>query len=478
MLSNNKRLRARRLAQEEHGWIHPLQADGGARYTQIANMIIQAVEAGVLRAGDRLPPQRELAQELAVDLTTITRAYNEVRMAGLLNAQGSSGTFISSPLADRAETVDLSMNIPPSLGEARFIQLMRSGLSHLEEQLSDGNFMSYHVGAGSKLDREAAAQWLEPAFGKLNRDRLVVCAGAQAAITGLLLAYSKSGDYVAAEALTYPGLLAACRVIQRKVVAVAMDNEGMIPEDLERICQAKKPKLIYVVPTMQNPTATTMSASRREAIYGVACRYGIPIIEDDPYWLLALDAPKPIAALTGEGDAVPVFYISTLSKCLAPGLRTAYILMPQQESTDLVLDALRAMMLMPQQGTVSILTNWIYSGQAQKMLEHTRQELAQRQAIAASWLPDTYHAHPHGLHLWLALPQGQDVCRLVQLAQEQGLGILGSEAFCVEKTQPVQALRLSLGGAKDKIHLAAALEKFASILADPIGKQIKKEIIV
>lgn len=459
---------------EDHGWIRPLQEGAGPRYLQIARMVIHAVEEGRLATGDRLPPQRELARYLGVDLTTITRAYNQVRAAGLLNAQGASGTFVSSPLTDRAETLDLSMNIPPLLGSVDFVRLMHSGLSHLKGQLGDGSLMSYHVGAGSRLDREAAARWLEPAFGTLAHERLLVCAGAQAAISALLLAYSRPGDTVAAESLTYPGLLAACRVMQRRAVAVDMDGEGMLPEALEQLCKTEPPRLIYLVPTIQNPTATTMSAQRREAIYAIACRYSIAVIEDDPYWLLAGDAPPPLASLRG---GAPVYYVSTLSKCLAPGLRTAYILMPEGESPEPVLDALRGMMLMAQQGAVSMATSWIRTGMAQDMLQQVRAELAQRQALAARLLPGIQQAHTNGLHLWLSLPRWQQPERLLQVAQEQGLGVAGSQAFC-SQAHEVHGLRVSLGGAPDQASLASALQKLADILAEPAVSAPVRQVIV
>src|SRR5699024_7476856 len=107
------------------------------------------------------------------------------------------------------------------------------------------------------------------------------------AISAILLAYSRSGDSIAAEKLTYPGFLAACRVLQRRALAVETDDEGMIPGDLARMCKNNKPKMIYLIPTINNPTTTTMSLERRRAIYDVASRYDVAIIEDDPYWLLA-----------------------------------------------------------------------------------------------------------------------------------------------------------------------------------------------
>ncbi|MDU7589587.1 MAG: PLP-dependent aminotransferase family protein, partial [Acidovorax sp.] len=353
--------------------------------------------------------------------------------------------------------------IPPLLGSDAFGRMMQTGMAYAQEQLSDGTLMSYHVGAGSKTDREAAATWLEPVLGRISPDRILVCPGAQSALSAILLAYSQPGDVIAAENLTYPGLLAAGRVLQRTVVSVAADHEGMRPDDLDRVCKTQSPRFIYLVPTIHNPTATTMSVERREAIYAVASRYGTAVIEDDPYWLLAGDAPPPLATLAGRSAKVAVFYISTLSKCLAPGLRTAYVVMPEARPMEPMLDALRAITLMTNQSMVLMTTSWVRNGQAREMLQKIRRELEQRQKLAARILPGILHAHPHGLHLWLALPEKLAQYRLIQTAQEQGLGVANSDAFCVQEPAP-NAIRLSLGGASDQASLTTALEKLSEIL--------------
>lgn len=473
---SNSPPQGRKPKKANRSWIQPFQDGSGARYQQIARQIVDAVKDGVLRPGDRLPPQRDLAQAMGVDLTTVTRAYTEVRHSGLLDAQGAGGSYIASSLTERDQTVDLSMNIPPLLGSDAFGRLMQAGMEHAREQLSDGTLMSYHVGAGSKADREAAASWLEPALGRVNPDRILICSGAQSALGAILLAHSQPGDAIAAENLTYPGLLAACRVLQRTVISVGTDREGMLPDDLDRVCKTQSPRLIYLVPTIHNPTTTTMSAERRAAIYAVASRYGVAIIEDDPYWLLAGDAPPPLATLGGRSAKVPVFYISTLSKCLAPGLRTAHVVMPEGQPMEPILDALRAVTLMTNQSMVLMTTFWIRNGQAREMLQKIRQELGQRQKLAARILPGILHAHPHGLHLWLALPEKIDQYHLIQTAREQGLGVANSDAFCAQETAP-HAIRLSLGGASDQGRLTAALEKLAEILG-AAEHSLRRSVIV
>lgn len=473
---NNNPPVGRKLKKANKSWIQPFQDGAGARYQQIARQIIDAVKDGVLRPGDRLPPQRDLAQAMGVDLTTVTHAYTEVRHAGFLDAHGAGGSYIANSLADRSKTVELGMNIPPLLGSDAFGRMMQTGMTYAQEQLCDGTLMRYHIGAGSQADREAAAMWLEPVLGRVNPDRVLVCPGAQSALSAILLAHSQPGDVIAAENLTYPGLLAAARVLQRAVVSVAADQEGMLPDDLDRVCKTQSPRFIYLVPTIHNPTATTMSAERRETIYAVASRHAVSIIEDDPYWFLAGDAPPPLRTLGGSSAKVPVFYISTLSKCLAPGLRTAYVVMPLAGPMEPMLDALRAVTLMTNQTMVLMTTCWVRNGQAHEMLQKIRRELEQRQRLAARILPGILQTHPHGLHLWLALPEKLTPYRLIQTAQEQGLSIANSDAFCVQEPAP-NAIRCSLGGASDQVSLTTALEKLAEILGTSEQSSARSAIV-
>ncbi len=465
-MDSNPRIN-RKLKKPNRSWIRPLLEGGGARYLQITQQITGAIKDGVLRPGDRLPPQRHLAQDLGVDLTTVTRAYNELRQAGLLDALGAGGSYIASSVSGDEQTIDLSMNVPPRLPGAQSSRLLQVGLAHLQEETREAAWMNYHVGAGNRSDREAAAAWLAPALGTVDADRIIVCAGAQAALGALLLARSNPGDSIATDTLTYPGFLNACRIMQRTIAPVACDHEGMLPADLERVCQTRAPALLYLVPTIHNPTTITMSAARRQAIHAVASRHQVPIIEDDPYWLLAQDAPPPLATQAGPQRTAPVFYISTLSKCISPGLRIAYLVVPRSEPLEPMLDALRAITLMTNQNMAAMASYWIRSGLAQEILGKIRQQLHERQKMAATLLPGA-QGHPYGLHVWLALPPKLDQYRLIQTAFNQGLGVASSDAFSVTESTP-HAIRISLGGAPDLNQLKTALDRLREILeaADP-----------
>lgn len=457
---------ARKLKNPNRAWIRPLAGPGGgARYLQIVRQIVTAVDDLVLRPGDRLPPQRELAVALGVDLTTVTRAYSEVRALGLLEAQGAGGSYIKRKALGQDMTVDLGMNIPPLLDSPFFAQLMKAGIAHAQERMASGDLMGYHVGAGALVDRQAAAAWLQPMLGAVDPGRIVVCPGAQSALAALLLTCSRPGDGVLTEGLTYPGLLAAAQALDRPVLAVAADAEGMSPDALEDACARGGARVLYLNPTIHNPTTRTLSAERRAALHAVASRHGLAVIEDDPYWLVAGDAPAPLAAQPGSKHGAPVHYISTLSKCLAPGLRTAFIAMPHGAAITPVLDALRSISLMPASWMTAVATHAIETGMAHDMVKLVRHELAQRQRLAGRLLPQGVQCHPHGLHLWLELPPLADPYRLIQIAQQRGVGVADADAFRADESVH-KALRISLGGAMSQEQLRVALEKLSAILQE------------
>ncbi len=239
-------------------WLPQLTTNGGPRFLQIADALQAAIVAGSLAPGDRLPPQRHLAVQLDIDLTTVTRAYDEARRRNLLEGRGARGTYVAAPKVGFAAVIDLSMNTPPPPAGVDVDDMLKQGLSQVLLSADNQLLMAYHLGGGSDADRQAGATWLEPMCGRLDPAHIVVCPGAQAAIAAAILAHTAPGDTVLAEPMGYPGLRDAVTHLGRRLVAVEADEHGMVPERLEQACRRDKPGLIYLNPTLQNPTAITM----------------------------------------------------------------------------------------------------------------------------------------------------------------------------------------------------------------------------
>lgn len=437
-------------------WLRPLSPSAGPRYKQIVTQVVEAINDGVLQPGDRLPAQRELAAWLAVDLTTVTRAYTDIRHRGLLQAASGRGSFIALPQPIQTH-LDLSMNIPP--GNDRLLPLIGDAIMRLQLGADATSLMGYHPGAGEPAERAAGALWLAPLLGPIDSARVVVSSGAQAAICALLVLLTQPGEVIVADELTYPGFIAAARQLGRNVVVIAGDEQGILPEALYQACRQHDAKVVYLNPTIHNPTAVTLSLQRREEIARLARDNGWMLIEDDPYGLLPEQPVTPLSTLAPANT----WYISTLSKCLTPGLRIAWIVVPTGTTCEPLAHALRSLILVASPLMSAVVTDWIHSGIAADLLGQLREENRQRQQLVSALLDYPVQAHPYGLHFWLTLPPHWDPYSLVSTASRAGLGIAPSHVFSPEARGP-GAVRISLGGARDRRQLQQGLSRLNTVL--------------
>jgi DNA-binding transcriptional MocR family regulator len=458
----DKMSKSRSIQNNGHStsWVGNFVLQGGPRYVQIADFIERALSDGRLKPGDRLPPQRQLAALLKVDLTTVTRAYDEAKRRNLLEGHGARGTYAAAPKVELSHMLDLSMNIPPPPEAVDFDDLLKQGLAQVLLRTDSDLLMAYHLGGGSKEARAAGAAWLTPMFKTVEPEHVVVCPGAQSALAALILVLTQPGDVIVTEPAVYPGLCRAAEQLGRRVVAVQADDSGMDPDMLERTCREHDARLIYLNPTLQNPTALTMPEQRRREIALIAARCGAKIIEDDPYWLLAEGAPRPVAHFAPQ----QVYYVSTLSKCLTPGLRIAFVLLPEVQIRERFLVALRSFALMSTPLTTALTTQWIYDGSAGRLLEGVRAEARARQTLARQILAGSLQGPADGIHIWLPLPSYWTPHELARAARADGLAVASSDAFFTGP-QPPNTIRISLGSIRDRARLAAALRKLSQLLA-------------
>lgn len=441
-------------------WLPRLAVLGEPVFLQIADALQAAVVAGSLKPGDRLPPQRQLAAQLGVDLTTITRAYDEARRRQLLEGRGARGSYVAAPRVELTALLDLGMNTPPPPDGVDLDDLLKQGLSHVLMGVDSELLMNYHLAGGSESDRQAGAQWLKPMLGPVDSRQVLVCPGAQAAIAALILALTQPGDVILTEPMGYPGLKAAASQFGRQLITVGTDPHGMLPERLKEACRQHQPRLLYLNPTLQNPTGVTLSARRRQEVARIARRCDVRIIEDDPYWLLADAPPAPVA--THAPDQVS--YISTLSKCLTPGLRVAFVLIRAPHERERFLAALKSFALMASPLSAALATQWILDGSAEGLMAGVRKEARQRHWMARDVLAGRYHGTGDGLHAWLELPAHWHASELVRAANREGIAVMPGQSFAMGSPS-VNAIRISLGAERDRGRLQAGLRRLSDLLA-------------
>jgi len=453
-------------------WNPTITAAIGPKYLAIVKALADDIRSGRLPPGVRLPPQRTLAKHLNVDLTTVTRAFNEARRTGLINATAGRGSFVRSAAPmfparrklDPSSSVDFSMNMPPQPPEARLAKRMEASLSKLAGSPGFLDRMQYQDSAGNLADRATAAEWLRPRIGAVPVQRILAAGGAQTALSAILGVVLKPSDALCVPALTYPGLRMAAERRGVRLVPVPYDAEGILPDAFLECCRVEKPRALYLVPTIDNPTTATLSTARREQIVQIARSHGVMIIEDDAYGALPAAAPPAIASLAGE----ITWHIATLSKCVSPGLRIAYVVAPGTNEAVRLSAELRAISMMASPLAAALASHWIAEGDLDAIILAIRRENGTRQAVARETLGDfSFQANPAGHHLWLQLPAPWRRGEFGAHARQLGLSVVPSDAFAVGEAP--EAIRVSLGAAPDHETLRYGLSLLATLLSHPPG---------
>lgn len=453
------------MSKAQNIWLPKLKKATGPVYLSIASAIAEDVATGQLAAGQRLPPQRKLAELLGLDFTTVARAYSEAHRRGLVDSTVGRGTFVSGRrrshvprVMEGRPNVDMSMNMPPEPESAELLALMQNGWEHVNGKLRD--LMRYQDFGGSLDDREAGALWLRRRALSADPDRLLVVPGAQCALLAIMTMLAGAGSVICCEELTYPGLRALAGQLGIRLVGLPINAEGIDAVAFAGACAQYAPKALYCNPTVLNPTTCTMSLGRRQALVEIARHYGVAIIEDDAYGLLPRSAPPAIASI---GPDV-TFYIAGLAKTVGAGLRVAYLLAPDTQYAARLASSLRATAVMASPITCALATRWIRDGAADMALSAIRKESMARQKMAARILPTgSYVSQPEVFHLWIPLPPAWSRGAFSTHMQASGIGVVASDAFAVSN-HPPEAVRVCVGGLASRDDIQHALELIGSAL--------------
>lgn len=441
----------------------------GRKYLRVCNTIEKAISEGTLHAGDQLPPQRELADALGVTLGTVARGYQEARRRGLLVGETGRGTFVRAVDAytlhgrhnhpvQMAKSIPFDLNFPVQEGQPN----LSEQLAKLAEDHRLDKLLSYQKAAGLPEHREAVLPWLASLGVSTTWQNIFITAGGQNAIHTVLLSLTRESGAVGVESFTYPGTIHCARALDRKLLSIPMDSQGMIPEELEIVCRNNNLSAIYLMPAMQNPTAVTMPLGRRQALVDVARKFDLTIIEDDVYGPLQTERFIPIQSLAPERT----FYFTSLSKCVSPGLRVCYLVVPPEREQTVEL-ALSSTLWMTPPLMSEIASRWLKSGEAVEVSAIKQQAAVRRLTLAKDILRGvTFSSRPGGLHLWLHMPEQWRAEEFTREAEKRGVAILPSIGFTALRQVEVEAVRVCYGAPGDDILVKRGFEILAKLLGE------------
>jgi len=265
-------------------WQPDLQNLKGPDYQRLADAIRRDIEAGRLQPGDRLPPQRDLADTLAMTLGTVTRAYQTAARRGLVAGEVGRGTYVLVPpgAEDGDGLLDLSLNaIPPHAYLSELAARLDPPLGARRTAL-----LEYPPRGGHDDHREAGAEWIARRSVHVSPSQVLTTVGAQHGLLIALSATTSPGDAILVEELTYTGVITAARMLGLKPVPVAIDAEGLRPDALDTVARTSGARTLVIQPSLHNPTGVTMTPRRRREIIHAIHRHGLSVVEDDTYGFL------------------------------------------------------------------------------------------------------------------------------------------------------------------------------------------------
>ena len=433
------------------------------RYLAIADELGQAIQNGQLPTGERLPPQRKLAQRLAVTAGTVSHAYAVLEQRGLATARIGDGTYVRAPEAlrapvDSALPLDLAHNvaIPTDDGLALAETLQRlAGQPQALRQV-----LSYQPETGHPRHRQAGAQWLRRFGMPGDAGRVMVTHGAQHGLSCVLRTLARPGDALLTESLSYPGLQALARLMRLQLVGIDMDAEGMLPDALDHAARNIDTKLLFCAPSLHNPTDASMSLQRREAIARVARRHNLILIED------CVQAAAQATPLPAVSTLLPEqsLLLSSFSKVAGPGLRMGYVEAAPQWLSKLAA-SMRADCWMVAPLLQEVASDWIQSGVIDRLISAQRAAIAARLAVALPLLKGLdYCSDPESPLIWLPLPESWRAGQFSAALRQAGVLVRTSDHFAVGRTAAPHAVRISLNAAPSDTEIASALQTLVAVL--------------
>ena len=449
-------------------WSPNVQKSKEPLYLALARVLAEDIAAGRLNEGDPLPTQRDLADELEVSLGTVTRAYAEAEKRGLITAEGRRGTFVGrrryqdSALRALMESgigsIDFSVAYPaisvdPDLGTA---------LQKIAATPDRGQLLRYPPSEGLEQHRRAGAVWMQTYLGhEAKAEEIILTMGGQHGLFVSLSALARPGDLVLTEELTFPGVKAVAKTLGLKLMGLAMDDQGLLPDALEKACKTTQAKILYCTPDLHNPTSSVMPLKRREQIAGIARKYNLAVLEDSVDRPLLSDPPPLLADLCPD----QTYLLASASKTLAGGLRTGFIKGPPQGYRSLV-QSLQSISLMLSPLPMEVVSVWLEDGTISETLRRRLIDIEIRQGLLTQYLGAyTIKTHPSSFFAFLILPEHWPSLSFTAEAQKRGVVVAPDEVFAINGHSRLNGVRIGLTTPDDENMLEKGLQVLADILA-------------
>jgi DNA-binding transcriptional MocR family regulator len=459
-------------------WLPTLQDSSAPIYLRLADSIESDIDSGTLPAGEKLPPQRNLAYDIGVTIGTVGRAYSLLRERGLVSGEVGRGTYV---LNRDVEAVRIEQPLTTTKGGTRFFESVPGKLRFDSTAAPDVGQGKVIEGLLAAITREQAqdvasytrtfpASWFDAGSKWLSRngfqpapESIVPTLGAHSAVISVISALTSPGDHILFEHVTYSQLARSAGLIGRRLALVQSDEHGVDPDDFERVCAQRHPVMAFLMPTAQNPTGAIMPAERRMAIAKVAKKYNVLLIEDDLYGALTEDSTPLLAEYAPERT----FVVGGLSKSVAAGVRGGWVSCPANFR-----HGIRTAHKMVTGGMPFLLAELcarlVLSGEAAAIRSRSLTEINARLALTHEALKgQNYSGNANVPFLWLSLPEPWHSGTFKNAAYEQGVMIDDEDEFKAGRSDRVyHRVRIGVSASRSRDDVVTGLAVIRRLLEE------------
>ncbi|MGG0186780.1 PLP-dependent aminotransferase family protein [Bacillus rhizoplanae] len=433
-------------------------------YQQVVDYIERRIMYGELPPGSFLPSERKLAEQLQVNRSTITTAYNELRAMGIVESTTGKGTRVSTQMwgvspkftpnwSGFVEGGTFLPNLPLLRYIREQVQQNENIIDFANGELGCDLFphqqlqailreqpltqsLSYDHPQGYLPLRKIVAKYMKEHLQiDATEQSIMITSGAQQALHLIVQCLLNPGDAVAFESPSHCYSLPLFQSAGIRIFPLPVDEHGIHPDDVYELYRKHRIKMIFLNPNYQNPTGTLLHPKRRETLLSLCADLRIPIVEDDPSSLLTLENKEQTCSTLKSIDTNgTVIYVHSLSKMIAPGLRIGWLVAPQSVIERLS-DARHQMEL-----GLSIFPQWLIQQFFETVpfethLQQLRYELLQKRNILADALQCSlrkelsFSIPTGGIYIWGKLKQPIQEKQLIMQSLKQQVAFMPGSIF-------------------------------------------------
>ena len=417
-------------------------------YLSLSEQLENDIRTGLLRPGMRLPAQRELANFLGINFTTVTRCYKLCEMKGLVYAITGSGTFVS-PHAARSITI--SADSQGRCIDLAFVASFEQCNTMIQETVRSvaqkkyfSQLLDYKYPLGMPHHKSSGIAWLKKLGIDVDMEHIAIVSGASNALKLSLLAFFKEGDRIAVDAYTFPNFVELAKLHGLHLVPIPSDEEGMLPDILEARCRQKSIRGIFLMPSCCNPTTCIISENRKKLLAKIIQKYNLLLLEDDTHGFLTAGIVSkyqgPLSCLIPEQS----IYIYPTSKSLSSGLRIAYVAFGENLKSPLLKSIYNAN-VKTSSLNAEIVTELLKNGRADEIIKTKKTLIKQANVLYEQYFtPTLCWQHPFSFFRWLPLNgiyHGEDFEEHLRF---NGVSIFHSFRFASGVIDKKQYIRIAL----------------------------------